>query len=45
MPPPSSLLPPLQVQLRNVTSGLCWSATFTAPFEKNDGERLKDHDG
>ena len=42
IPPPLSLTPPLQLQLRNVTSGLCWGATFSAPLDKVDAKILKD---
>ena len=33
---------PLIVQLVNASGGTCWSATFSAPFAKNDGVDLID---
>ena len=32
MPSLLSVAPPLTVQLRNLTSGLCWGATYSTPF-------------
>ncbi len=42
MPALPSLASPIQVQLRNTTSGLCWGATYSAPFDKATAEQLKD---
>lgn len=42
MPSLPSLMPPLEVQLRNATSGVCWSATYSAPFDTATDQRLKD---
>ncbi len=33
---------PMTVQLRNLTSGACWTATFSPPYAKNDGITFKD---
>lgn len=44
MPSLATLTPPLQVQLRNRTSGLCWGATYTAPFERLTPTDLKAKD-
>jgi hypothetical protein len=33
---------PMTVQLRNLTSGQCWTSTFSAPFKKYDGIAFKD---
>ena len=41
MPSLLSVVPPLTVQLRNLTSGLCWSATYSAPTTRVDGTQLK----
>ena len=41
MPSLLSVDPPLTVQLRNLTSGLCWGATYSTPFTKDDGTQLK----
>jgi hypothetical protein len=40
-PPLPSLSSTLQVQIRNRTSGLCWSATYVPPFDVANAERLK----
>lgn len=37
----NAVAPPLVVELRNTTTGTCWSATYDAPFVKNDGVQLK----
>ncbi|MGH7786243.1 MAG: FG-GAP-like repeat-containing protein [Candidatus Binatia bacterium] len=42
MPPVASLTGPLVVQLHYSPVGVCWSATYSAPFLKNDGVTLKD---
>jgi hypothetical protein len=33
---------PMVVQLRNVATGQCWTASYSAPFDKYDGITLKD---
>jgi hypothetical protein len=40
MPPPGSLTGPLTVELHKI-GGLCWKATFSAPFLKQDSLQLK----
>jgi hypothetical protein len=42
LPVLSTLTAPLQAQLRNRTSGLCWGATFSAPFDRLTTTDLKD---
>ena len=44
MVPLGSLTAPLQVQLRNRTSGLCWAASYAAPFQKLTATDLKAKD-
>lgn len=44
LPPLPSLDAPLQVQIRNRTSGLCWSASYPAPLEKQTASDLKARD-
>lgn len=41
MPAPGSIASPLRVQLRNLTSNLCWSATYSTFTVKPDGSQLK----
>ena len=40
----ASLTSTLQVQLRNQTSGLCWGASYSPPFDTATAERLSDRD-
>ncbi len=42
IPTPGTLTGPLDVQLRRNGSGICWGATFTPPFKKDDSGILKD---
>ncbi len=42
-PSPSSIAGPLVVQLRNVTTGLCFGATYSPAFKKLDATTLKDN--
>jgi FG-GAP-like repeat/Bacterial Ig-like domain len=42
MPDLGTLTGPLDVQLRRRTGGMCFGATYSAPFLKNDGVTLKD---
>jgi hypothetical protein len=42
MPSLAPLTGPLTVQLRKNTGGVCWGATYSAPFLKDDGVVLKD---
>ncbi len=42
MPALGSLTGPVDVQLRRSTGGLCFGATYSAPFQKNDGVTFKD---
>ena len=42
MPSLLSLTGPLDVQLRKSSGDLCWGATYSAPFLKNDGISFKD---
>lgn len=44
VPPLGSIAAPLQVQLRHRPSGLCWGATYPAPFQKATATDLKAHD-
>ncbi len=39
---PTTFSAPLTVQVRNVASGQCWSATYSLPFDKYDGIKFKD---
>ncbi|MEO6027329.1 MAG: hypothetical protein ABIR79_10735 [Candidatus Binatia bacterium] len=40
-PPLLSLTPPLQLQLRNVTNGFCWGATFST-LDRQTATQIKD---
>jgi cysteine-rich repeat protein len=42
LPDLTSVASPLVVQLVKSTGGACWSATYSAPFSKNDGVSLSD---
>jgi hypothetical protein len=42
MPAVGSLSGPIDVQLFKSSGGVCWGATYSAPFIKNDGVNLKD---
>ncbi len=44
MPSLASIAAPLEVQLRNRTSGLCWEATYPAPLAKSTATELKARD-
>jgi hypothetical protein len=41
LPDVSGLTGVLDVQLQKKTGGVCWGATFSPPFRKNDGTTLK----
>ena len=42
MPNLSSIAGPLEVQLINSTGSVCWGATYSMPFQVNDGASFKD---
>ncbi len=42
VPDPSSIVGPLDVQLRTTAGPLCWGAHFSAPFQRDAGGLLKD---
>jgi hypothetical protein len=42
IPDLSTLNGTLDVQLQKKASSLCWAATFSTPYTKNDGQTLKD---
>ena len=42
LPAPASVVSPLTVQLRNRTNGVCFGASFTAPFDTATATKLKD---
>lgn len=41
MPPPTTFAAPLTIQLQ-ARGGLCWGASYAAPFERQDTTRLQD---
>jgi len=42
LPPLAGLTGPIDVQLKQVSGTVCWGATFSAPFTKNNGVILSD---
>jgi hypothetical protein len=42
LPDPGSLVGPIDVQLRTTAGSLCFGATFSAPFLKDDSGILRD---
>jgi hypothetical protein len=42
MPAPDALAGPVTVQLHRSGGGPCWGATYSAPFQRQDGEVFMD---
>jgi hypothetical protein len=42
MPDLSTIVGPLDVQLINSSGSVCWGATYSTPFQLNDGVSFRD---